>query len=222
MPPADDDLSLNRRSLVSKSWLKLSRRRLFSKIYTETKGYQSWLARKYCSLTYSLEDPFMLSYDHGGPCLGVYDLRDYFPSFHQPRALTVCCMDIEPTIVDDLDIFTAFQRTLSLLTLMQVWITRSSFVALTGYFPDLRLLDIRGSIFEVDSGPIPQPPYIPRSDVIEPFIDCLPALKQEYDELVIVGAYNHRLAAAIGAGLKHLKIEERERTSPSSCLGPRH
>jgi hypothetical protein len=72
----------------------------------------------------------------------VLTLREYLPLFFQLRTLIFLGTDIERTIPEHLDLFSAFQHTLSLLFIREASITWSAFVALVGYFPDLRDLEI--------------------------------------------------------------------------------
>jgi hypothetical protein len=131
-------------------------------------------------------------------------------------------MGIEPTIPDHLEMFSAFQHSLSSLRLIQVSIAWSAFVALLGWFPHLRTLGIRGSSFQAENRPAPQISYPllgrllvdPSQGNMELFIDRFPKLEQEYEELVIFGEYEHRIAAAFGASLKSRTIQRCKRTSP--------
>jgi hypothetical protein len=223
--PSDDKQSLRKYSLVSKLWLQPSRRLLFVHIVLHAGNYQSWLKNisptnagllhHIRSLTLSLRTPYI----HGG----IFILRDYLPSLCQLQALTLSNTDIEPVIPEHLDLFSAFQHTLSSLTLMQVSITWSAFVTLVGFFPGLRNFCLRRLSFEVDDRPVPQTPHVlrgglllelpPTKDSGGSFIDLFPGLRQEYEELVIFGAYNHRLVAVVEANLKSLRIGDCERTS---------
>ena len=228
--PPDDDLSLHQCSLVSKSWLEPSRRRLFSDIRIGEEHHQRWLdkispantglLRHVRSFTY-----FPELFHHDYPRPGICALRDYLPSLCQLRALTFSDLHIEPTISENLEIFTAFRQTLSSLSFNQVRITWSAFVALIGYFPNLRKLDVQMSWFMVDDSPVPQLSHVLRGTLLvsnyrfidtEPFIDRLHTLKPEFDELVIIWDYDHRLAAAVGPSLKYLSVDSCRGTFPQN------
>ncbi|KAF9643054.1 hypothetical protein BDM02DRAFT_3264250 [Thelephora ganbajun] len=97
----------------------------------------------------------------------------------------------------------------------QVSITWSAFVALVGYFPNLRDLDIFRTSFQVDNLPVPPPPHALRGrlsitswDVIEFPIDRLVALKLEYEEFEMYGVCETRLVTAVERSLKRLTIDQ--------------
>ena len=213
-------------SLVSKSWLEPSRRRLFSSVSINSFTYQPWLdnispeniglLRHVRSLTYSTEP-----YGRLDNPPGVYNLRDYFPSFRQLTTLTLWCMEIEETIPDHLEIFSAFQYTLLSLSLDDVSITWSAFVALVGCFPRLRRLKIKETDFEADDGPVPELPHALHGGLVvdlsegdaELFADRFPRLRQEYERFEICEGYEPRLVAAVEVNVKSLKIDGCKRTS---------
>ena len=213
-------------SLVAKSWLEPSRRLLFAHISIRRDNYRSWLdnipprntelLRYARSLTY-----FPRAEDRDSRLYCVYALRNYFPSFRQLRTLTLCNVVVEPTIHEHLGLFSAFQHMLSSLSLAQVSITWSAFVALVGCFPHLRNLNIRSSSFRVDDLPVPQLPRPLRGRLIigpfhgsgmDSFFHLFPGLRPEYEELVIFGVYNQSLAAALAESLRILKIYGCRRT----------
>jgi hypothetical protein len=122
-------------------------------------------------------------------------------------------VDTRPAVSEHLQSFSAFQHTLSSLSLTRVLITWSAFAALVGYFPHLRNLEIREMSLEVESHPAPRLscPLRGRLHLTcgagrEPFIDRLIGLNLEYEELVLVGDYEYRLVAAVGNTLKYLKL----------------
>ena len=214
-------------SLVSKSWLTPSRRLLFSRISIDVNKYQPWLEqipptntallRHARTLTY-----FIQGYEINDLRYHVCLLRDYLPSFCQLQTLNLCNLDIEPTIPDDLHLFSAFQHTLSSLSFSWVTIAWSSFVALVGNFPQLRKLEIIGTSFREDERPVPEVSHVLCGKL---FVDLftkrsmgLPShrfaeLKPEYEELEILGTYEHNLIAAVEKTLKSLKINLHDCTS---------
>lgn len=134
-------------------------------------------------------------------------------------------MNIEPTIPEHLELFSAFQHTLSSLSLIALSITWSTFVALVGYFPNLRALAIIGTSLRVDDRPVPHIPHPLRGRLfidltskrdLDLPIDRFPGLGLEYEELGIYGAYEHRLVAAIERSLRRLKINQCGCTSSQS------
>ncbi|KAF9645588.1 hypothetical protein BDM02DRAFT_3119996 [Thelephora ganbajun] len=212
--PPDDRRSLQNCSLVSKSWLQPSRRLLFARIIIESTTYQSWLDKISPTNTGLLCHVRSLTYFIGGDDCGVSLLRDYLPSFFQLQQLSFCFTNIEPTIYEHLEWFSAFQHTLSRLYFAHVLITWSAFVALIGYFPNLRDLNIFRSSFQVDDLPVPPPPHALRGklsitfrDMIGFPVDRLVGLKLEYEELEMYGGYQTRLAAAVRRKLKRLGVD---------------
>ena len=92
----------------------------------------------------------------------------------------------------------------------------SAFVALVGYFPNLRNLKIFATSFRADGWPIPRVSsvwrgrlfidLISRSDFNVP-VDWFSELKLEYEEIEIYGSYERHLVAAVEKSLKCLKID---------------
>jgi hypothetical protein len=182
--------------------------------------YQSWLSTISPTNTGVLRHVRSLQYFHhhqkpSDPRRGVYSLRDYLPSFSHLHTLTFRNFDVEETIPDHLEIFSAFQHTLSSSSLVHVSITWSKFVALFGYFPRLRHLEVRRVLFRVDDRPAPQMNHALRGRMVidqldneglKPFIDWFSGLRAEYEELVMLGPCEHRMVAAVGANLRFLEI----------------
>ena len=244
LPPHDG--SFHRCSLVSKSWLEPSRRRLFSSIYIDPYTYKSWLKNvspanvgllrhvrrlEYTAQPYESERlPGMPDHSaaqllDGDRLLGFYNLRDYFPSFCQLNTLVLCNIELEPTITEHLEIFSAFQHTLSSLSLTNFTITWSAFVALVGYFPRLQYLEIWNSSVLVDDTPVPELPHtlhgrlvIGMRESAKQLVDLFLGLKQEYEELEMATDYEPRLVAAAEASLKSLRVEKWKRAS-LYCIG---
>ncbi|KAF9645699.1 hypothetical protein BDM02DRAFT_3189483 [Thelephora ganbajun] len=219
--PSSNKQSSHNCSLVSKSWLQPSRRLLFADVIIGPSTYQSWLDNISPTNTGLLCHVRSLTYYHVGgdeasdSRCGVYALRDYLPSFFQLQQLSFCFTNIEPTIYEHLEWFSAFQHTLSSLSLTKVSVTWSAFVALVGYFPNLRDLAISETWFLVDDRPVPPLPCALRGrlsitsrKVMEFPIDRLVGLKLEYEELGMYGKCETRLVTAMGRTLKRLKIEQ--------------
>ena len=217
--PSDEGRSLKSCSLVSKSWLEPSRRLLFAQIRIREDNYKPWLEKIPPTNTRLLFHVRSLTYFlRGSETPGshsVYAFRDYFPSFRQLQTLTFCHLHIETTIGEHLHLFSAFQHTLSSLSLGVVSITWSSLVALVGYFPNLRNLSLLATSFQADDKPIT---HITRPVRGKLFVDLITRaavsfphnrfaeLRPEYEELEILGAYEHRLVATVERTLKSLKI----------------
>ena len=239
--PSDGGRSLQSCSLVSKSWLEPSRRLLFTHISVRVDNHQSWLdnisptnvglLRHIRSLEYfqpplrsnslGLANFIRLRYGVDfDPRCNLFTLRDYLPAFCQLQTLTLRNMDIGSTISNHMDLFSAFQHSLSSLFLVQTSIKWSTFVTILGYFPYLRHLEIRSSAFEMDDWYTPQLPHPLRGKLffsvlwsdIKPFVDRLLGLKPEYEELEVFGEYEHRLVTAVESNLKSFK------TSGCKCM----
>lgn len=201
-------------------WLEPSRRHLFAHISIPLDSYQSWpddvpptntgLLRHVRSLKLRRDKT-------SNPQSPIHALRHYFPSFSKLQSITFCGVDIEPTVPEELGLFSAFQHTLSSLSFFQVSITWASFVAFIGYFPYLKTLWIFGSSFRLDRLSIPHVSHTLRgrlfidSSSVGLFVDRFPELRQEYEELTIISPFEPRLAAPSEGSLKHLKIQRCKR-----------
>ncbi|KAF9645185.1 hypothetical protein BDM02DRAFT_3131246 [Thelephora ganbajun] len=217
--PPDGRRSLRNCSLVAKSWLQPSRRLLFARVFIRPATNQSWLDNISPMNTGLLYHVRSLKYLIGGggttdSRCGVYALRDYLLSFFRLQRLALCHTNIGPTICEHPEWFSAFQHTLSSLSLTQVSTTWSVFIALVGYFPNLRDLDIFRTLFQVDDLPVPPLPHALRGrlsitfrDVMAFPIDRLCGLKPEYEELEMYGACETRLVTAVEWSLKHLTVD---------------
>lgn len=218
--PLDDERSLRSCSLVSRSWLGPSRRLLFANIRIRRDNHQSWLNNISPTNTQLLRHARSLTYfyplqETPDPRYCIRLLRHYLPSFRQLKTLNLCKLTVELTTSEHLTLFSAFQNTLSSLSLTQVSITWSSFVALVGYFPRLRDLNICKPSFRVGDWPIPQMTHPLRGRLfiqsllgegMVPFINLFPKLRQEYEELEMFAPFLPRLISASEKSLKYLKF----------------
>jgi len=221
--PSYDEKSLRSCSLVAKSWLGPSQRRLFVSAFISPETYQSWLdnisprntglLRHLRSLVYvAPRSEHNLSHP---PFQIDNDLRDYLPSFCQLQDLTLSSLDIRPITPAYTELFFAFQHTLSSLSLVCVSTTLNAFATLVGYFPNLRNLEIHSMSFEAGGRPAPRLPCPLRGKLLvqwnketdrELFLDRFPGLDLEYEELVITGEYEQRIVAAVEDNLKCLEV----------------
>ena len=216
--PTGNRRSLESCSLVSKSWLDPSRRLLFAQISVGFSNYQSWLKNIQPTNTALLRHTRSLVYfishrnSHSDPSRRFNPLRNYLPSFCQLQALTFRNTDIQLDIHRNIGLFSAFQHTLSSLCFDSVVITWSVFVALVGYFPHLRNLEVRHSLVHLDDQPVLQVPHTLRGRLLVKlldkgtFIDRFTQLKQEYEELVLPGKFEPRLINPIEGSLQRLKL----------------
>ena len=227
--PSDDRKSLrsfSSYSLVSKSWLDPSRRTLFAKFSIRSSTYDRFLNTISPTKTELLRYVRSLSYFGSGneyrqQHRPISVLRDYFPSLRQLRALAFRQMQIEPTIPGCLDLFSAFQHTLSSLSLSYVSITWSGFASLVGYFPNLKDLLIYHPLIQMDDQPVPHPSRalrgklsllldLVRSHNVDVLADHFPRLKPEYEEVLIGGTVEDqcRYLPIFQKVLKHLTIQQ--------------
>jgi hypothetical protein len=102
--------------------------------------------------------------------------------------------DVEGVGSDVVNLFPAFQNTLSSLSLFCVSLTLDAFVKLLGYFPDLRELQLRRPTFSAVFRTVPLPPTPPRGKLclsmlsgkdMRVLLEGLRGLEMEYDELDI-------------------------------------
>ncbi|KAF9648089.1 hypothetical protein BDM02DRAFT_3269711 [Thelephora ganbajun] len=210
--PPNDRRSLQNCSLVSKSWLQPGRRLLFAHVVVKSATYRSWLDNISPTNTGLLCHARSLTYIFGDGC-GISLLRDYLPSFFQLQQLAFSVTDIESTICDHLEWFSAFRHTLSSLSLSQVSITWSAFIVLVGYFPNLRDLHIFKIWFRKDDWPVPCLPHALRGRLLVSFgtamrfpFDRLVGLKLEYEEVEVDEVCEACLVAAVERTLKRLKM----------------
>jgi hypothetical protein len=146
----------------------------------------------------------------------LYDLLEgYVESFHQLQHLTVD--DVE---LNAIDLFSAFQNTLSSLSLYQVSFTLDVFIQLLGYFPNLRELHLGKPTFCADHRSTPPPSTPPRGTLAlstlsaknaDILVRGLSELGLEYDELDIYKVNGnptciYSLISSCGKTLKYLKL----------------
>jgi len=150
--------------LVSKSWTNPSRRHLFKEVNVSEKFLPSWLNRISPANHQLLQHIQVLSYvtstqnlrNGGPPKYSINVLQDYLPSFHQLQHLSLFSMHIPSDVSLKLEIFSAFQSTLSRLSLKHCDVTISALITLINYFPNLDHLDL--SSLRQGTGGKPTPP----------------------------------------------------------------
>ena len=220
LPPSKE--SLRNCSLVARSWLHPSRKRLFEEVLIQDTDRQSWLDNISPTNTELLQHVCsfrFVSFD-SSEYFNIGDLYVYFPSFRRLHTIELSDAHISSDIPEQIEIFSSCQRTLSSLTLSIVSLPWRSFIALIDYFPNLRNLELLGLTFEDDN--INPPPlsrplrgklcfYLVAATVA--FSDWLfagPGI--EYDELVVyVGDFSathlQRIITACGRSLKRLTLD---------------
>ena len=145
-------------SLVAKSWVYPSRRRLFNTVFVW--GYRDlklWLG------TISPTNVGVLQHIHSLHCKFPHPpcsprppvdlLRDYWPSFRQLEHLTLITGFLPSLPL--IGTFSAFKNTLLRLSLRYCSVTTSGLVTLVNYFPNLAHLDLSNTSCWVDGQPTP-------------------------------------------------------------------
>ena len=153
-----DQQSLRNYSLVAKSWTNPSRRHLFKTVEIGEATLQSWLDTIPPANVELLQHVRSLSYlvttiarQRGWrPMRHIDVLRDYLPSFHQLQHLSLSLMHIPSDIFRRVEMFSAFQHTLSRLSLKHCDVTISALVTLINCFSNLDRLDLSQLLYYVD------------------------------------------------------------------------
>lgn len=141
--PRTDKKTLQNCSLVSKSWAYSGQKRLFEIVHLSEWNLPSWLDNISPTSTTLLGHVRQLSYDYSGKEVEAvhHDLRDYLLSFCKLRTFSPYRAHIashpHPT-----EIFSAFQHTLSTLSLWSCTVTKNGFATLISYFPNLTSLSL--------------------------------------------------------------------------------
>jgi len=224
-----DQQSLRNCSLVAKSWINPSRRRLFETVVIRTRDRQPWLdkispsniellrhVRSFCFASADRQELVPPS-KH----TDIEDFYVYFPSFHRLHTIKL----LEAHISERIEMFLPSQRTLSSLILVAVSFPWHSFIALIDYFPNLRNLGLTSLSFEDDKR---NPPPLSRplrgklcfnrsrAATVVTFSDWLcTGPEVEYEELAIDEGYltdapSRRIIAACGKTLKRLRFQSSE------------
>ena len=76
------------------------------------------------------------------PPRSIEVLRNYFPSLHQLRHLSLSFVCLSSSTAQDVGVFSAFRHSLSRLSLSSCDFSVSTLVSLINYFPNLNILDL--------------------------------------------------------------------------------
>ena len=216
-----DVWTLRNCSLVAKSWANPSQRRLFETVKIREKTLQLWLANISSTNEGLLQHVRSLSYilRATDPRSDPDILQDYLPSFNQLQHL--CLSTVRVTLAQQVGIFSAFQHTLSRLSLDHCTITISALVTLINYFPRLDRLDISNVSHEPPSEPTPpRPRPIPKLHISDfhgggDARGLFAALSRNglvFDEIVIEEQFRlpalilYHIFGTVGANAKHLRL----------------
>ena len=150
--PKDDAETLRACSLVKRSWVYPAQRLLFSSIVLSARAYLLWGNKIDPDKTELLDH--VRSFHYWAPnnktsCLStsdpIYGFTRYLAAFRRLRTLTLSDMpfsSITSNPSQEANIYSAFQHTLSSLSILECSISWSVFIQLIGYFPNLRNLEI--------------------------------------------------------------------------------
>ena len=231
--PPDDRQSFRNSSLVAKSWIVPSQRRIFETVHIRTTTFQSLRnsiplskdgpLQHVRSLYYILDDRWM----HSGPQPEYYVsvLRDHFPFLHRLRHLFLSFVCLPSAISQELWMFSTFQRTLSQLYLDHCDVTICALITLLNYFPNLNCLGLNQLLHEVDdksppplSRPLPRQLLITEDD--PSLLDQLSQLGLGFDEITLNTRLHpcsctntripeqtlERIVDAVGVSVKRLRL----------------
>ena len=137
--PQDDKQSLRKCSLVAKSWISSSQRRLFNTVEIDRRNLQSWLdniSPTNAVLLGHVRQLWYNEYPKGEIEPAHRALRDYFSSFRQLSHLTLHSAHISLRSLC-IELFSAFQHSLSTISLIGCSITKHAFITFINYFPNL-------------------------------------------------------------------------------------
>ena len=208
-------------SLVAKSWTYPSQKLLYSRVHITPSTYRTW--QEIASPT-SAE---LLQHAHSLTCFRIDSLHglheDYLKSFHHLQELNLDQVyDIK---LDTVNLFQAFQNTLSSLSLSRVSLTLDAFIKLLGYFPNLRELRLTEPAFDSEHRTVPPPSTSPRGTLslllssarnTDILLRGLCELEPEYNELHI-----YELGDSTSTSPVHTVISACEKTLTHLQLGLR-
>ena len=209
-----DKQALRNCSLVAKSWTYPSQKLLYTDVFLTPLTYQTW--QEIASPTSAK----LLRNVHSLTCHQFNSLHEfhegYLKSFHRLQCLTL--NRVGNLNLDTVNSFSAFQNTLSSLSLIYVSLTLDAFITLIGYFPKLRELRLSEPTFDSDNRTVPPPSTPPRGSLrvttITPNILLreLCELELEYDGLEIFDipgnskSHTRSVISTCEKTLKHLKL----------------
>jgi hypothetical protein len=211
-----DNQALRNCSLVAKSWTHPSQKLLYADVRVTPSTYQTWEEIASPASTELLQHVHSLTCYHFNSLHEFHE--DYLKSFHHLQCLTLYGIgSIEPNA---LDLFLAFQNTLSSLSLILVSFNLDTFIGLLGYFPRLRVLCFDHSKFQTEHRTVAPPSTPPRGTLrltlssdrdASILLRGLCELDLEYDQLEIHEVRRnaspvHSLISACEKTLTHLEL----------------
>lgn len=232
---ASDVQSLRSCSLVAKSWAHPSRKWLFEDVLITRRIYQRWMDRISPGDVKLLRNVRSFMY-----FLGT-SLRDgiaphridllvrYLPSLSRLERLGLYSPHLGPDVPQQIGLFSAFQQTLSSLSLADCRTTSNALITIINYFPLLVNLDLQALTYEEDRGPVPQLSRPLRGRLV--IADCETTIRVLFDKLsnpppALDELFLHRVYMPVfydcivgvhGGSVKNLEMRsgfsEQERTS---------
>lgn len=219
---------MRNRSLVAKSWISSSRRRLFETVLITRASRQSWLDNISPSNTGPLRHVrsfrfFGSGHRERGPSSKYADFDDlhvYFPSLCRLHTIDLSYTHISSDIPQQIEMFSSCQQVLSSLIFITVSLPWRSFITIIDYFPNLRYLKLRSLSFE-DTNRNPPPLsgplcgklcYLSEEEYLIALSNWFTGLEVEYEELEVEVGYvsgmcSQRIVATCARTLKRLKFQ---------------
>lgn len=156
-----DVRSLYRCSLVAKPWVHLCRKWLFQEVLLTRKTHQLWLdrisprdielLRNVRSFTY-VSDP---SVSNGITPYRIDSLYRYMYALGRLKSLGLSSMFLGPEVPQQIELFSAFQHTLTSLFLAGCYVTSNALITIINYFPGLTDLELQSLTYEAYGLPAP-------------------------------------------------------------------
>lgn len=226
LPRKNQEMALRNCSLVARSWLQPSRRRLFKSVCIHEDQLQSWLntisPANLGVLQHVRSIHYTGTYYPPHPNTGVDNLYNY-ASFLRLEAIALSRTCIPSDLDERMELFLPSQHSLSSLTLVNVTLPWPSFIAFVDYFPNIRNLELGGlSLDDNDHLPSLSRPLRGKLSFFQMRAGFHPALcrrfcglKTEYDELVIEFGHSwvsdsRTIVTAYGKSLKRLRFHNSE------------
>jgi len=215
-------------SLVAKSWVNPSRRQLFKTVKIRERDLQlrldsvppanDGLFHHVRSLSYIAKIGAWWSVLLPGHPIDV--LRDYLPFFQRLQHLSLSSVYLSSGVSHQVEVFSAFQHTLSRLSLDHCSVTIGALVAFINYFSSLDRLDLISPLYNTDGAPaVPlSRPLIPKLHISDCYKDDLDLLDQlwglglSFDEVVVDytswlrSSTLSRIVDALGVNTKYLRL----------------
>ena len=212
-----DNQVLQNCSLVAKLWAYPSQKLLYTRIRVTPSTYKTWQEIASPTSANLLRHVHTLTFHQFE---SLHDFQDdYLKSFHHLQHLSLD--QVHNVDLDTVNLFPAFQNTLSLLNLFRVSFTVDAFINLIGHFPKLEELHVSEPTFDSERQTVPPPSTPPRgalrffvlpaksADILLP---ALCELELEYHELEIYEVLGRStshvpsLVSTCGKTLTHLKL----------------